>query len=46
MIRRPILLLALFLFGGAVVQAAVIAFTERDASQTGEVCTACGPIRQ
>jgi hypothetical protein len=45
MVRRPILLLALFLLGGAVVQAAVISLTDRDASQTGEVCTACGPIR-
>jgi hypothetical protein len=36
MVRRPILLLALFLLGGAVVQAAVISLTDRDA---------CGPIR-
>jgi hypothetical protein len=45
MIRRPILLLALFLLGAAAVQAAVITFTDRDASQAGEICTACGPIR-
>jgi hypothetical protein len=46
MVRRPLLLLALLLLGAAAVQAAVITFTERDTSQTGEVCTACGPIRE
>jgi hypothetical protein len=46
MTRRPILLLALFLVGAAAVQAAVVTFTERGASPTGEVCTACGPIRE
>ena len=46
MIRRPIRLLALFLLGAAAVQAAVVTFTDRIASQSGEVCTACGPIRQ
>jgi hypothetical protein len=46
MIRRPILLMALFLVGAAAVQAAVITFTQNGASQTGEVCTACGPIRE
>jgi hypothetical protein len=46
MIRRPILLLALLLLGAAAVQAAVLTITERGAVQTGEVCTACGPIRE
>jgi hypothetical protein len=45
MVRRPIFLLALLLLGAAAVQAAVVTFTERDASQSGEICTVCGPIR-
>jgi hypothetical protein len=45
--RRPIFLLALFLLGAAVVQAAVVSLTDNASpQQKGEVCTACGPIRE
>jgi hypothetical protein len=45
MVRRPIYLLAILLLGGALVQAAVVTFSDSDSAKpSGKVCTVCGPI--